>query len=115
MPNPFLDPIVKLLRLFVDVGDVHVNQITHEIFDDEVSMPFPNEHGCRLVSPTQFSKFRRNNSTSPHTIIGFRSDGGSDLQSFRYPKGSWDVERASKHCTNHGGHFESATDKETSE
>lgn len=111
MLSRYLNPLLDFLRLFVDVNDVHVNQ-TIEVFDNEVSMPFPNEHGCRLVSPTQFSRFRRNNSTSPNTIIGFRSDGGSDLQSFRYPTGSWDIDRARKHCAGHSGHFEPAVDEE---
>lgn len=108
MLRRYLNPLLDFIRLFVDVNDVHVNQI--EVFDNEVSMPFPGEHSCRVVSPTQFSRFRRNNSTSPNTIVGFRSDGGSDLQSFRYPKGSWDVDRARKHCAEHGGHFEAATE-----
>ncbi len=93
----------------VDIGDVHVNQLIPEIFDDEVSMPFPNEHACRIASPGQFSRFRRNNSTSPNTIIGFKAGGGSGLQSFRYPTSSWTAERARTHCGTHNGSFEAAS------
>ena len=95
---------------FVDVSDVHVNQLIPEIVEDEVSMPLPGEHSCRMASPGQFSRFRRNNSTSPHTIIGFKSGGGSSLQSFRYPKESWTAERARNHCESHDGHFEGASE-----
>lgn len=96
----------------LDVGDVHVNQLMPEIFDDEVSMPFPNEHACRIASPGQFSRFRRNNSTSPNTIIGFKASGGSSLQAFRYPIGKWSAEAARAHCRTHSGSFEAAS-KET--
>ncbi len=98
------------LKLNVDVGDVHVNQLMPEIFDDEISMPFPNEHACRIASPGQFSRFRRNNNTSPHTIIGFKSGGGSSLQAFRYPTASWTAEKASTHCGSHNGSFEAAAE-----
>ena len=73
-------------------------------------MPFSQEHSCRLADPRDFRRFRRNNNTSPHTIIGFRSDGKSALQSFRYPTGNWDVSRAREHCGKRGGSFEAARD-----
>lgn len=92
----------------IDVSDVHVNQMIPEVIDNEVSFPLPNEHACRISSPGQFSRFRRNNSTSPHTIIGFRSDGKSALQSFRYPTANWDAARAREHCNKHDGSFEAA-------
>jgi len=95
---------------FVDVSDVHVNQMIPEVVDNEVSFPLPNEHACRIASPGQFSRFRRNNSTNPHTIIGFTADGKSALQSFRYPTGNWDVSRAREHCGKRGGSFEAARD-----
>ena len=95
---------------FVDVSDVHVNQLMPEIVEAEISMPMPGEHSCRMASPGQFSRFRRNNSTSPHTIIGFKVGGGSSLQSFRYPKEAWTVERARAHCESHDGSFEAASE-----
>jgi len=97
------------MKFNVDVGDVHVNQLLPEVVDDEVSMPFPNEHACRISSPGQFTRFRRNNSTNPHTIIGFKPGGGSGLQSFRYPTSSWTVERARTHCQRHEGSFAAAS------
>ena len=92
----------------LDVGDVHVNQLIPEVIDNEVMMPFPSEHACRIADPGQFVRFRRNNNTSPNTIIGFRKDGSSGLQTFRYPKESWSPEKARAHCSSHNGNFEAA-------
>lgn len=80
-----------------------------EVFEDEISMPFPNEHACRISGPGQFTRFRRNNNTNPHTIIGFKKDGSSALQTFRYPTSSWTAERARSHCQRHEGSFAAAT------
>lgn len=93
---------------FIDVADVHVRQMIPEVIDNEISFPLPNEHACRIASPSQFTRFRRNNSTNPDTIIGFKPDGTSALQSFRYPTSSWDDNRAREHCNNHHGNFEAA-------
>lgn len=100
---------IKEMEFNVDVGDVHVNQLLPEVIDDEISMPFPNEHACRISSPSQFVRFRRNNNTSPHTVIGFKAGGGSSLQSFRYPTSSWTADRARAHCQRHEGSFAAAT------
>jgi hypothetical protein len=93
---------------FVDIGDVHVNKLIPEVVEDYLQMPFPGEHACRIAEPGKFVRFRRNNSSSPNTIIGFKKDGSSALQTFRYPKESWAEDRARKHCAEHGGSFEAA-------
>jgi HK97 family phage prohead protease len=71
-------------------------------------MPFANEHACRVLDPTQFVRFRRDNDSDPNRIIGIRKDGSSEIQSYRYPKDAWSVERARGHCRKHRGTFEPA-------
>ncbi len=70
-------------------------------------MPFPNEHSCRLVSPSEFERFRRKVGR-PDLIIGFRSDGSSEAQAFRYPISDWAAPAAAAHCAKHGGKFTQA-------
>ena len=71
-------------------------------------MPFVGEHACRIREPKEFVRFRRNNETDPNTIIGFRKDDSSDIQSFRYPTKRWTEARARKHCAEKKGRFEAA-------
>jgi hypothetical protein len=73
-------------------------------------MPFANEHACRISDPGQFIRFRRDNDAEPHRIIGIRKDGTSEIQSYRYPKDSWSVERARGHTRKHQGEFEPAAE-----
>lgn len=75
-------------------------------------MPYPNEHACRLADPGQFSRFDRDNEKDPNVIIGFRADGTSEPQSFRYPTDNWTAERARAHCGEHDGTFEQAAAEE---
>ncbi len=88
----------------IEISDVHVPSII-----SEVTMPFPNEHSCRIEEPGQFQRFRRNNATSPNVIVGFRKDGSSALQAFRYPTSNWTEAKARSHCSQHGGSFAGAT------
>lgn len=71
--------------------------------------PFENEHACRLEEPGQFARFRRDNTKDPNVIIGFRSDGSSAAQAFRYPIDNWTEDRARAHCDEHDGSFEAAS------
>jgi HK97 family phage prohead protease len=71
--------------------------------------PFANEHACRLEDPDQFDRFRRDNSKDPNVIIGFRTDGTSTAQAFRYPTATWTETRAHTHCSDHDGSFEAAS------
>jgi HK97 family phage prohead protease len=75
--------------------------------------PFANEHACRLEDPDQFTWFRRNNDADPNVIIGFRSDGSSAAQAFRYPTADWTEARAKSHCADHDGSFEAASKNTT--
>ena len=79
-------------------------------------MPFPNEHSCRLRSPTGYARYTRDNDKDPNHIYGIRKDDGkSELQSLRYPKDSWDTGMAREHCKSHEGTFEPAGEVQSAE
>lgn len=84
----------------------HVEDSDEKALDEK---PYANEHACRLEDPGQFSRFRRNNDADPNVIIGFRSDGSSAPQAFRYPTSTWTEARAKSHCADHDGSFEPAS------
>ena len=75
-------------------------------------MPYENEHACRLKEPGLFERFTRktlkHNGKEYDVIIGFKKGGGSEVQAFRYPKGSWSESGARAHCKDHDGSFEAA-------
>jgi hypothetical protein len=78
-------------------------------------MPYPNEHACRLLQPSQFKekgwgrKSREHNGKSYDIIFGVdKSDDKSKEQAYRYPKDTWDVDEARTHCKDHNGTFEPA-------
>ena len=71
-------------------------------------MPFAGEHSCRIISPSDFGEFRRQNNWK--TIDGKRvdaiwgiSDGSSKLQALRYPKEQWTSADARSHCSAQDG------------
>jgi len=73
-------------------------------------MPYPNEHSCRIKSPSLFQdgSFRRMNKKSDGKvftlIIGkLKGQTTTTTQALRYPKTSWTKEQAKKHCKEHGG------------
>jgi len=74
--------------------------------------PYPNEHSCRLNDPDKYERFARmkrtHNGKEYSVIIGFKKDGGSEEQAYRYPKDTWSEEEARAHCKEHGGSFEAA-------
>ena len=74
-------------------------------------MPYPTEHSCRLHSPDDYIRFRRNNEVDPNIIVGFKQAGGSEAQAFRYPVTKWDEAKAREHCQSHKGTFEAASNK----
>lgn len=79
-------------------------------------MPYPDESSCHLASTGSFDRIRRDNSKNPNVLIGFRKDGSSAVQSYRYPTSRWTVAAARAHCKRHGGSFEAATgSQETAE
>ena len=83
-------------------------------------MPFANEHACRLHDPAGYTRFRRQNGIGIlegkrlDAIIGFKKEGGSEVQSFRYPLSEdWTVSQARAHCREHEGTFEAAEGETT--
>jgi len=77
--------------------------------------PYPNEHACRLKDPGAYVRFarmeREHEGKTYYAVIGFKRDGGSEEQSYRYPKDEWAEAEARKHCEKHGGRFEPASNK----
>lgn len=71
-------------------------------------MPFAGEHSCRLVSPSEFSEFRRQNNWKQidgkrvDAVFGV-NDAGTTLQAIRYPKGEWSSADARSHCSAQDG------------
>ena len=75
-------------------------------------MPYPNEHACRIREPSEFQNdsFRRIKSGSVSIIIGrLKGETKTTTQAIRYPKDSWDAERARKDCADKGGKFTAAS------
>tara|TARA_R110000824_G_scaffold51625_2_gene143821 strand:+ start:1060 stop:2070 length:1011 start_codon:yes stop_codon:yes gene_type:complete len=77
-------------------------------------MPYADEHSCRLIAPSEFEEFRRQNNYKQ--IDGKRVDaifgvteGGLELQAIRYPKSAWSSAEARSQCSaNDGIMFEPA-------
>ena len=71
-------------------------------------MPYADEHSCRLMPPTEFDEFRRQNNFRQidgkrvDAIWGLRN-GGSELQAVRYPKDVWTSADARSHCSAQNG------------
>lgn len=60
-------------------------------------MPYPMEHSARLVSPTGFIRYRRQNDKfgkGIHAIFGIRSDQSTVLQAIRFDKTKFTVAQA---------------------
>ena len=61
-----------------DVGDVHVPKPTR-------SMPYQSEHASRQRDPGDYARFRRKTlAPGVDAVIGFREEGGSEIQSLRF-------------------------------
>ena len=71
-------------------------------------MPYADEHSCRLIAPSEFEEFRRQNNWKQidgkrvDAIFGIK-DGNAQLQAMRYPKGSWTTGDARSHCSSQEG------------
>ncbi len=82
-------------------------------------MPFPSEHSCRLIQPSEFSSFRRANNAEEEAgkrvdvIYGIRPKSGKKggrtaIQALRYPIDEWSEKDAREHCMIRGGEFHPA-------
>ena len=75
--------------------------------------PYPNEHSCRLKSPSGYDKFNRKNCAVKSDgkcidfIFGIK-ENKSDLQAMRYNKDVWTEAEDKSHCKKHDGMFEPA-------
>jgi len=79
--------------------------------------PYPNEHACRLRPPGAFQEgsFRRisrEHDGKKYDVIVGRLEGEDTMteQAYRYPKDVWEAAEARKHCSDHDGSFEAASD-----
>ncbi len=76
-------------------------------------MPYPNEHACRLVDPSEFEpgSFRRlHMGSGADGIVGrLKGQSTTTLQTIRYPTASFSAAEARAHCARHKGSFEAAT------
>lgn len=78
-----------------------------------IVQPYQNEHACRVQEPGRYERFARkeleHEGKKYYAIIGVFKDGGSEVQSFRYPKDVWTQAQAAEHCKEHDGKtFEAA-------
>jgi HK97 family phage major capsid protein/HK97 family phage prohead protease len=73
-----------------------------------------------LHDPGQYDRFARKNCEIKHdgkcidVIYGIK-EGKSEIQAYRYPKGTWKAEDARAHCKSHNGSFEAAKEEKSSE
>jgi len=87
-----------------------------EINEEEVLKPYPNEHSCRLNSPSKYDKFRRKKCAVKSDgkcidfIFGIK-EGKSELQAMRYNVDIWTEAAAKAHCKDKEGTFEPAKPK----
>ncbi len=72
--------------------------------------PFPNDHACRIKKPglfqeDSFRRVSRSHDGKKYSIIMGRLKGETTLteQAYRYPKKTWPVAQARKHCKGHDG------------
>ena len=79
-------------------------------------MPFPNEHAARQADPGQFDRFRRQakpkGAPKGISFIFGVKDNKSQIQSIRFDRKLWTVERAKEWLKNHNfktSGFEAAT------
>lgn len=123
IPETLQRCVVGELEDGVDFRDDHETEITtirsEELLGEEIELkPFPNEHACRLQSPSKYEKFRRGTRKSNGKVFSiiFGKLKGEDVweqQAFRYAKDVWEVADARKHCKDHDGKlFEPATGDE---
>lgn len=68
-------------------------------------MPFANEHRARQANPDQFDRFRRVKPdgfpAGVEAILGFKGDGGSEIQSLAFDSSQWSAADAKKWLADH--------------
>jgi len=97
--------------------DLSIGKLGIPITKVDIEKPYPNEHACRIREPGDFQdgSFRRISEGGLSIIIGrLKGKTKTTTQAFRYPKSSWDADRARTHCSEQGGRFEAAAEKQAS-
>ena len=81
-------------------------------------MPFPNNHACVIRDSGDFQEGSIRTDTRKHEGKEYKvrmgKVKGEDTmtdQSFLYPKASWKEDEAKKHCQDHKGSFEPASEE----
>jgi hypothetical protein len=67
-------------------------------------MPYPGEHSARIMDPSEFERFRRQNNKlgqGIHVIFGFKAGGGSEVQAVRFDADKFTVEEAKQWLRDH--------------
>ena len=68
-------------------------------------MPFPNEHAARQKEPGLYNRFSRGvlpGAAGISAIFGFKPNGKSEIQSLRFDRRKWTVDRARAWLKQHG-------------
>jgi len=112
----------RLLEIALEEGSITLfpanelalaENVKSDAYFEYEKKPYPNEHACRLKDPDQYIRFRRmarkHDGKTYYAIIGFKKEGGSEEQAYRYPKDEWSEEEARSHCREHEGRFEAAS------
>lgn len=80
--------------------------------------PYPNEHACRLRDPKDFQsgsfrRTKREHEGKEYSVIMGRLKDEETMtdQAFRYNKATWTPKEAGKHCRDHKGKFEPASEE----
>lgn len=100
-----------------EIEAVGINHVKADAYADIELKPYPSEHSCRVNEPSKYVKFARKNGyitvggKKVDVIFGITKDGKSEIQAYRYPKGSWEASAARGHCSGKG-RFEAAKGEE---
>lgn len=111
-------------RMEEDIDEIKLEDILEDLEitqedKEEILRPYPNEHACRLLSPSDFDSFARKNcfkkikNKCVDFIFGIK-EGKSKVQALRFNKEVWGADDARSACSSMGGSFEAAKpNKET--
>lgn len=64
-----------------------------------------------MIEPGEFTRMIRKNDVSPNVLIGYRKDGSTAVQAYRYPIEDWTEKSAKAHCKEKGGRFDAAINR----
>lgn len=115
MPDPA--PQSPESKAVLDDAESGGEEAAPPTFEPENGKPYPNEHACRLRDPGDFKpgSFRRTtrkHEGKTYSVIMGRLKGENTMteQAYRYPKDGWQKAEANRHCKEHKGRFEAASE-----